>query len=50
MSDPDAADTGDLHLATVVVNVSDMERAVGFWSAVLGYRNEFCVIDHPELE
>ena len=29
---------GDLHVATVVVNVSDMERAVAFWSAVLGYR------------
>jgi catechol 2,3-dioxygenase-like lactoylglutathione lyase family enzyme len=28
---------GDLHLATVVVNVQDMERAVRFWSAVLGY-------------
>ncbi len=42
MSDPDAPagpdDVGDLHLATVVVNVSDMERAVGFWSAALGYR------------
>jgi len=29
---------GDLHLATVVVNVSDMRRAVDFWSAALGYR------------
>ena len=31
-------EAGDLHLATVVVNVQDMERAVSFWSAALGYR------------
>ncbi len=29
---------GDLHLATVVVNVQDMRRAVDFWCAALGYR------------
>lgn len=29
---------GDLHLATVVINVQDMERAVRFWSAALGYQ------------
>jgi len=29
---------GDLHLATVVVNVRDMARAVAFWTAALGYR------------
>lgn len=29
---------GDLHLATVVVNVRDMERAVRFWADALGYR------------
>jgi catechol 2,3-dioxygenase-like lactoylglutathione lyase family enzyme len=29
---------GDLHVATVVINVQDMERAVEFWSAALGYR------------
>jgi catechol 2,3-dioxygenase-like lactoylglutathione lyase family enzyme len=28
---------GDLHLATVVINVQDMNRAVGFWTAALGY-------------
>ena len=28
---------GDLHLATVVINVQDMSRAVGFWTAALGY-------------
>lgn len=35
--EPDVADVGDLHLATVVVNVQDMERAVHFWSAALDY-------------
>jgi catechol 2,3-dioxygenase-like lactoylglutathione lyase family enzyme len=34
----DAHEAGDLHLATVVVNVQDMERAVAFWCAALGYR------------
>ncbi len=34
---PDS-DVADLHLATVVVNVRDMKRAVGFWSAALGYQ------------
>jgi len=29
---------GDLHLATVVVNVADMRRAVRFWSEALGYQ------------
>jgi catechol 2,3-dioxygenase-like lactoylglutathione lyase family enzyme len=33
----DRSDVGDLHLATVVVNTSDMRRAVDFWSAALGY-------------
>jgi catechol 2,3-dioxygenase-like lactoylglutathione lyase family enzyme len=41
VSEPDiplvATDPGDLRLATVVVNVQDMRRAVDFWSAVLGY-------------
>jgi catechol 2,3-dioxygenase-like lactoylglutathione lyase family enzyme len=31
-------DVGDLHLATVVVNVQDMRRAVDFWTAALGYQ------------
>jgi catechol 2,3-dioxygenase-like lactoylglutathione lyase family enzyme len=30
-------DIGDLHLATVVINVQDMHRAVDFWTAALGY-------------
>jgi catechol 2,3-dioxygenase-like lactoylglutathione lyase family enzyme len=34
----DSSQVGDLHLATVVVNVQDMERAVSFWTAALGYR------------
>lgn len=28
---------GDLHLGTVVINVQDMDRAVDFWTAALGY-------------
>jgi catechol 2,3-dioxygenase-like lactoylglutathione lyase family enzyme len=28
---------GDLHLGTVVINVQDMQRAVDFWTAALGY-------------
>jgi catechol 2,3-dioxygenase-like lactoylglutathione lyase family enzyme len=46
---------GDLHLATVVVNVSDMRRAVDFWSAALGYRPresewdpEFMMLQDPD--
>jgi catechol 2,3-dioxygenase-like lactoylglutathione lyase family enzyme len=38
-------DVGDLHLATVVVNVQDMSRAVSFWSAALGYRPRETTID-----
>ena len=32
-----ANDVGDLHLATVVINTSDMRRGVDFWCAALGY-------------
>jgi catechol 2,3-dioxygenase-like lactoylglutathione lyase family enzyme len=47
---------GDLHLATVVVDVQDMERAVRFWCAALGYRTredswdpEFTMlVHHPD--
>jgi catechol 2,3-dioxygenase-like lactoylglutathione lyase family enzyme len=36
---PDRGDpVGDLHLATVVVNVGDLPRAVDFWCRALGYR------------
>ncbi|WP_408954286.1 VOC family protein [Kribbella solani] len=31
-------ETGDLRLATVCVNATDMDRAADFWSATLGYR------------
>ncbi|MFL6164305.1 MAG: VOC family protein [Jatrophihabitantaceae bacterium] len=30
-------EVGDLYLATVVLNVQDMPRAVRFWTAALGY-------------
>ncbi len=39
---------GDLHLATVVLNVSDMARAVRFWEAALGYRQREAHLD-PEF-
>lgn len=48
-------DVGDLHVATVVVNVQDMERAVRFWSEALGYRQreetwdaEFMMLVDPD--
>lgn len=31
-------EVGDLHLATVVVNVTDLDRAAAFWTAALGYQ------------
>ena len=46
---------GDLHVATVVINVQDMRRAVDFWCAALGYRrreaemdSRFVTLFHPE--
>ena len=54
MADEQPAE-GDRHLATVVVNVQDMERAVGFWRMALGYRQreqdwdpEFMMLVDPE--
>jgi catechol 2,3-dioxygenase-like lactoylglutathione lyase family enzyme len=51
-SDPGAV--GDLALATVVIDVQEMERAVAFWTAALGYRPrepepdpEFMMLVHP---
>jgi catechol 2,3-dioxygenase-like lactoylglutathione lyase family enzyme len=48
-------EVGDLHLATVVLNVQDMRRAVDFWCAALGYRPreaesdpEFMMLVHPD--
>ena len=37
MTELPASQVGDLHFATVVINVSDMERAVRFWTEALGY-------------
>jgi catechol 2,3-dioxygenase-like lactoylglutathione lyase family enzyme len=49
------ADVGDLHLATVVINTSDMHRGVDFWCAALGYaprestwNPEFMMLQHPD--
>ena len=46
---------GDLQLATVVLNVADMPRAVRFWTAVLGYRRreregneDFVMLEDPQ--
>lgn len=51
----DQLTVGDLRLATVVVDVQDMERAISFWSAALGYRPrekhpdpEFAMLVDPE--
>jgi len=44
----DSDGVGDLHLATVVLNVRDMERAVRFWEAALGYRRREARLD-PEF-
>jgi catechol 2,3-dioxygenase-like lactoylglutathione lyase family enzyme len=49
------SEVGDLHIATTVVNVQDMERAVSFWTAALGYEPreqtwdpEFMMLVDPE--
>jgi catechol 2,3-dioxygenase-like lactoylglutathione lyase family enzyme len=41
----DDSGVGDLHVATVVVNVQDMRRAVEFWCAALGYRQREAEMD-----
>jgi catechol 2,3-dioxygenase-like lactoylglutathione lyase family enzyme len=45
---------GDLHLGTVVVDVQDMDRAIRFWTAALGYQPreqdpdpQFMILVHP---
>jgi predicted enzyme related to lactoylglutathione lyase len=50
-----SSEVGDLHVETVVVNVTDMERAVRFWCQALGYQvreteypPEFRTLVHPE--
>ncbi|ADB33253.1 Glyoxalase/bleomycin resistance protein/dioxygenase [Kribbella flavida DSM 17836] len=50
------AEIGDLRLATVVVNATDMDRAAAFWSAALGYQqpdtigsdDRFARVEDPE--
>ena len=53
--DDNSTSVGDLHVATVVVNTQDMERAVRFWSAALGYQQreelwdpEFMMLVDPQ--
>lgn len=49
-------DIGDLRLATVCVNATDMDRAADFWSATLGYHrpdrigddDQFAKLEDPE--
>jgi catechol 2,3-dioxygenase-like lactoylglutathione lyase family enzyme len=55
MTVEEAQDVGDLNVGTVVVNVQDMRRAVGFWCAALGYRprkadwdDEFMMLVDPQ--
>jgi catechol 2,3-dioxygenase-like lactoylglutathione lyase family enzyme len=43
-------DVGDLHLATVVINVQDMRRAVDFWCTALGYRQREAEMDPEEMD
>jgi len=54
MSKLTTSQVGDLHVATVVINVADMERAVTFWSSALGYQPrepdwdpEFMMLEDP---
>jgi catechol 2,3-dioxygenase-like lactoylglutathione lyase family enzyme len=42
---PASSPVDDLHIATVVVNVQDMERAVAFWTAAFGYRPREAAMD-----
>jgi catechol 2,3-dioxygenase-like lactoylglutathione lyase family enzyme len=46
--DSPSSRVGDLHLATVVLNVHDMVRAVDFWTAALGYEQREDDLD-PEF-
>ncbi|MFF0267179.1 VOC family protein [Kribbella sp. NPDC004536] len=42
-------DIGDLRLATVCVNATDMNRAADFWSATLGYSRPDRIRDHDQF-
>lgn len=41
--------TGDLRLATVCINATDMNRAADFWSAALGYRRPARIDDDDQF-
>jgi catechol 2,3-dioxygenase-like lactoylglutathione lyase family enzyme len=50
-----ANDVGDLRVGTVVINTSDLRRAVDFWCAALGYQPrdatwdpEFMMLQDPD--
>jgi predicted enzyme related to lactoylglutathione lyase len=43
------AEIGDLRLATVVVNSTDMDRTAAFWSAALGYTAPDRIGDHDQF-
>ncbi|GAA3592884.1 hypothetical protein [Kribbella ginsengisoli] len=40
---------GDLRLATIVVNSTDMDRTAAFWSAALGYTAPDQIGDHDQF-
>jgi predicted enzyme related to lactoylglutathione lyase len=50
------AEVGDLRLATVCVNATDLDRAADFWSVALGYSrpdkigddNQFAKLEDPD--
>lgn len=43
------AEVGDLRLATVCVNATDMDRSADFWSAALGYGRPDKVADGDQF-
>ncbi|MFF1818561.1 VOC family protein [Kribbella sp. NPDC058245] len=43
------AEIGDLRLATVCVNATDMDRAADFWAAALGYQRPERIGDHDQF-
>jgi catechol 2,3-dioxygenase-like lactoylglutathione lyase family enzyme len=43
------AEVGDLRLATVCVNATDMDRAADFWCAALGYRRPEKIVDNDQF-
>lgn len=43
------AEVGDLRLATVCVNATDMDRAADFWTAALGYHRPDKIADQDQF-